>query len=150
MFPDLLIIIIAISIGVLWVFVKPTIRQRAHKGKYGKELDEPFSVEVLYQGEAVAYLSDREFVEMFWRDYRIQPSSPEAKEIIENDDLWDDRAFDFRDPVSGDICTSAIVGGSRPFVRNGKISLRALYFGASACKTTPNTPCVPTGDSAPS
>lgn len=133
--PDWVIITIAICIGVVWLFVKPAIRRRSQDRKRGKELDEPFLAEVLYQGEPVADLSDRDFVEMFWREYRIEPRSAEAKEIIMNDDLWDECVFDFRDPVSGDICTSGFVGGRRPFIREGRISLRALYFGGSASNT---------------
>ena len=135
--PGWIIIAIAIGIGAYCVFVKPTIQQRSYERTHGKELDEPFMAEVLYQGEAVADLSDREFTEMFWRDYRIEPRSAQAKKIIENDDLWDECVFDFRDPASGSICTSGVVGGSRPFIRGGRISLRALYFGGSAITTKP-------------
>ena len=106
-----------------------------HENKQGRELGDPFAVEVLYKGEVVADLTDRDFAEMYWRDYLIEPRSLEAKEIINNDDLWDESAFDFRDPVSDDICTSAFVGGNRPFIRDGKISLRALYFGRTVRKT---------------
>ena len=134
---DWIIFVIVIGIGVLWVFVKPAIQRRSHERQHGKELDEPFSAEVLYKGEAVADLSDRDFIEMFWREYRLEPRSAEAKEIIENDDLWDEGVFDFRDPASGNICTSGFVGGSRPFIRDGRISLRALYFGGSANATKP-------------
>lgn len=130
--PEWIIFMVAIVIGGLWIFARPIIRQRFAARARGKELDDPFAAEVLYNGVVIAVLSDREFIEMFWREYRIDPRSAEAKKVIENDDLWDECVFDFRDPVSGNICTSGIVGGSRPFVRDGKISLRALYFGGSA------------------
>ena len=68
-----LAIIITILIGLFWIFVKPTIQQRLHEKRYGKELDEPFAAEVLYQGEAVADLSERNFVEMFNRHPRWLP-----------------------------------------------------------------------------
>jgi len=122
---------VAAGIGILWMFVKPAIQRRSEIRKYGQELGEPFAAEVLYQGDAVADLSDRDFVEMFWREYRIDPRSAEAKEVIENDDLWDECAFDFRDPATGNLCSSGFVGGRRPFIRDGKILLRALYFGGS-------------------
>lgn len=135
--PDWIIFVIVAGIGIFWVFVKPAIQQRLHERQYGKELNEPFSAEVLYQGEPIADLSDRDSIEMFWCRYRIEPRSAEAKEIIENDDLWDACVFDFRDPATGNICTSGFVGGSRPFIRDGRISLRALYFGGSANASKP-------------
>ena len=128
---------IAVVVGALWFFVKPVIQQRAATQTNGKELDDPFAAEVLYQGVAIADLSDREVIEMFWIEYQIVPRSSAAKVLIENDDLWVGCVFDFRDPVSGDICTSGFVGGSRPFVRDGKVSMRALYFGGSANTTNP-------------
>lgn len=135
--PDLTILIIAIGIGVTWVFAKPTIQRRLHERKHGKELDEPFAVEVLYLGEAVADLSDRKFTEMFWREYRIEPRTGDAMRIIEDDDLWDECVFDFRDPKTGNVCSSGFVGGSRPFIKHCRISLRALYFGGRIETTKP-------------
>ena len=108
--------------------------ERLNEWKPGKELDEPFAAEVLYHGDAVADLSDRGFTEMFWREYRIYPRTDEAKYIIRNDDLWEACAFEFRDPKTGFVCTSGFVGGTRPYVRNGKVHLRALYFGGKAEK----------------
>lgn len=135
MSPDWIIVLIAIGLGVLWIFVKPALQRRSHERKHGRELDEPFSAEVLYRGEAIADLSDREFTEMFWRDYRIEPRSAEAKKIIEDDDLWDECVFHFRDPATGNLCASGFVGGSRPFILDGRVSLRSLYFGGSASST---------------
>ncbi|MBN8460433.1 MAG: hypothetical protein J0M04_21600 [Verrucomicrobia bacterium] len=55
------------------------------------------------------------------------------------DDLWEKCAFEFRDPKTGIVCPSGFVGGTRPYVRNGKVHLRALYFGGKANKkSTPD------------
>jgi hypothetical protein len=132
-----IILIIAIGTAVLCVFSKPVIEQRMHDRKHGNEVAEPFSAEVLYRGEAIADLTDREVIEMFWHKYRIEPRTDEAKEIIEDDDLWDECIFDFRDPETGIICTSGFVGGSKPFIKDGRISLRGLYFDAKEPTTKP-------------
>lgn len=68
-----LIFLIIISAGteIFFEFVKPAIQRRRQEQKSGKELEEPFAAEVLFREEAVADLSDRQFIEMFWRNYRI-------------------------------------------------------------------------------
>ncbi len=100
------------------------------------ELSEPFRVEVLLDGVVVATLSDRVVTDMFWRSYRIEPTADAS--AIHDDDLWDRCRFAFRDPRSGQVCTAAFVGGKAPFVRDGRVCLRALYFGrASASRREP-------------
>lgn len=108
--------------------------------RFGKELAEPFKAEVIYQGQAVADLSDRRFVDMFWYEYLIQARSKEFKTLIRDDDLWDSCQFSFRDPCTGLICTSGFVGGGKPFVKEGRILLRALYFGGVQSKPSPLSP----------
>ncbi len=124
-----------VALSVLYVVIDwaviPRIREKLHAKWYGKELDEPFTAEVYLDDKLVAHLSDREFTEMFWRDYRIEPASPEGKVLIENDSLWETGRFHFRDPATGDLCKCGFVGRSSPFIRDGKISLRALYFGGT-------------------
>ncbi len=94
----------------------------------GVELDDPFLAEVQLDGVTVATLTDRKFVEMFWREYRIAPVSAEAAAIIAEDALWDSCRFTFRDPKTGVVCDGGFAGGSAPFIRDGCIHLRALYF----------------------
>jgi hypothetical protein len=104
-----------------------TDRHHRHPQK-SSELEDPFMAEVLLDGKVVATLTDRVWTEMFWRDYRISPVSEETKVIIENDELWDNCRFTFRDPATGMICDTAFVGGIKPFVHDGIVSLRAMYF----------------------
>lgn len=104
------------------------------------ELGEPFAAEVLYHGDAVADLSDRRFTEMFWREYRITPRTDETNDLIRNDDLWEECAFEFRDPKTGMVCTSCLVGGTRPYVRDGKVHLRVLCFGGKANEKSTQAP----------
>ena len=42
--------------------------------------------------------------------------------------------FTFRDPASGKVCKTGFAGGSAPFVRDGHVSLRGLYFQANDTK----------------
>ena len=92
-----------------------------------RELAEPFHAEVVLDGVAVATLSDRVSSDMFWRSYRIEPVG--GATAIQDDELWEQCRFTFRDPVSGQICTCGFAGGRRPFVRDGRVRLRAMYFG---------------------
>jgi hypothetical protein len=98
----------------------PSTRSTCH------ELNDPFRAEVLHDGVAVATLSDRVITDMFWRRYRIEPIG-DAKAIYD-DELWNRCRFAFRDPESGQVCTSGFVGGKAPFVREGRVHLRALSF----------------------
>ena len=126
---DWIMPIIAIGTVVVCAFAGVAIRARMRDRNNGKRLAEPFSAEVLYQGEVIAYLTDSEFIEMFWREYRIEPRTDESREIIANDELWERCAFEFRDPATGNVCTSAFVGGTKPFIKNGRVALRGLHFG---------------------
>jgi len=131
---DWTIFIVVIGTVAIWLFAKRVIIKRLHYRKHGKELPDPFLAEVIYQGVAIADITDREFTEMFWRTYRIEPRTAEARLIVENDDLWDQCMFDFRDPKSGNVCTTGFVGGTKPFTKDGKILLRGLYFGGTPNK----------------
>mgnify|MGYP001430150568 CR=1 FL=1 len=92
------------------------------------ELDDPFEAEVLLGDRVVARLTDRIVTEMFWRSYRIEAVDEAGQKVIQDDALWERCAFDFRDPKTGIICVSAFVGGSAPFVKDSRVSLRAIYF----------------------
>ncbi len=90
--------------------------------RQARELDEPFCAEVLLDGRVVGVLTDRVWTDMFWRSYRI-----EATEALD-DALWNECRFTFRDPATGRVCTSGFVGGTAPFVRDGRVWLRSMYF----------------------
>ena len=85
---------------------------------------DPFHAEVLLDGKVVAVLTERQWIDMFWYSYRIEPLAAAATD----DDLWDRCRFTFRDPATGRVCTTAFVGGQRPFIQEGRIKLRAMYF----------------------
>ncbi len=102
---------------------------RYREWRYGPtptELPDPYRAEVLLDGEVVAILTDREWVEMFWRSYRIQ--RVDGSHAIDDDALWERCRFMFRDPSTRMLCTSGFVGGRKPFVQNGRVMLRAMYF----------------------
>ena len=92
------------------------------------ELPEPFSAEVLLDDKTVAIISDRRITEMFWRDYRIEAVDEIGLSAISNDELWENGRFTFRESKSDMVCDSAFAGGSRPFVRNSRVSIRGMYF----------------------
>jgi hypothetical protein len=87
-------------------------------------LPDPFHAEVLLDGIVVGVLTDRRFVDMFWYSYALEPSD----DRVLDDDLWDQCRFIFRDPATGWLCTGAFVGGRRPFVQDGRVLIRAMYF----------------------
>lgn len=105
----------------------------------GIELPAPFSAEVVLDGRTVAIVSDRRITEMFWRDYRIEAVDEIGLRAISNDELWESGRFVFRESTSGTLCDSAFAGGSRPFVRDSRVSIRGMYF-----KTRPNKALQPT------
>jgi hypothetical protein len=114
------------------------VEQVLHVSKYGHELEEPFLAEVMLDGQPVATISDRVVTEMFWRTYRITPLTQELANVATNDDLWETCRFTFRDPVSQEVCLTGFCGGSRPYVREGSISLRGLYFLPEKQEKTPD------------
>ena len=87
-------------------------------------LPDPFRAEVLLDGAVVGRLTDRVWVEMFWASYRLEPLDP----VVCDDQLWNRCRFTFRDPVTGRVCKDAFVGGTPPFLREGRIFLRAMDF----------------------
>ncbi len=113
------------------------LRDRYRAWRYGPQpfvLPDPFRAEVLLDGEVVATLTDRVFADMFWHSYRIERAG--SSTAIDDDSLWDRCRFTFRAPATGMVCTSGFVGGLRPFVRDGRVSLRAMYFAAPATPPT--------------
>jgi hypothetical protein len=88
------------------------------------DLPEDARIEVMLDGVCVGILTDRKFVDMFWYSYQVTPLDV----VITDDELWNRCRFTFRDPGSGKLCSSAPVGGRPPFVRDGRIVLRAMYF----------------------
>jgi hypothetical protein len=116
---------------VVWMlawYVIDRKKMNRHQKSSLTELPEPFSVEVVLDGKTVATMSDRKRTEMFWRSYRIESADEFGRQAIADDNLWDHCRFTFRDPRSGLTCCSAFVGGTRPFVRDFRVSIRALYF----------------------
>jgi len=102
------------------------LRERFKSTTGARELDEPFRVEVMLDGVVVGVLTDRVWTDMFWRSYRIEPVGSGGE--IYDDKLWDSCRFMFRDPATGQVCDGAFAGGRAPFVRDGRVSVRALYF----------------------
>jgi hypothetical protein len=95
----------------------------------GVELPDPFHAEVLLDGRCVAILSDRKWEEMFWRSYRIEAvDEEELRQISENDSLWFTKRLVFRDPTKGLVCTGVLPGGLAPYVKDGRVCLRFMYF----------------------
>lgn len=126
----IVVTVMGLGIGVPWLISRG--QRSTHVAQYGRELGEPFLVEVLLEGEAVAALSEREFTEMFWRNYRITPLTDGGAKVIADDDLWGQCRFTFRDPATGVHCDTAFAGGAEPFARDGFVSIRGLYFKTDA------------------
>lgn len=76
-------------------------------------------------GQAVGELDQPVQDDMFWVSYRVQapPDSP-----VWEDELWNHAHFTFRSKANGQRVTGAFAGGSPPFVRDGRITMRALYL----------------------
>lgn len=91
-----------------------------------RELDQLDRVEVVLDGVTVAILTDRVVTDMFWRSYRIEPVGDSRS--IYDDDLWIRCRFAFRDPASKRMCTTAFAGGAPPYVSDGRVAIRAMYF----------------------
>ena len=88
---------------------------------------DPVEIEVLFDGIPTAVLTDRLVIETFWRSYQITPLRPELKSVIEDVASWNTRKVIFRDRRSGKTCTTWC-GGLSHYVKDGRISLRDLYF----------------------
>lgn len=114
----------ALIVIPVWIRV---VRRRNTMCCRGRELAEPFLAEVLLDGVSVAVLTNKEFVEMFWRRYKITPVNSGAADILADDRLWNEGRFTFRDPKSGMVCHAAFAGFP-PCVQNGHVILRGLYF----------------------
>lgn len=120
------LIFVVIALTVPWVVGRVQVHR--HEAKYGAELKGPFRAEVLLDGAPVAILTERRYTEMFWRSYRIEPLSEETAKLVYDTELWNECRFTFRDPATGMECRTGLVGGVPPFIHDGRISLRALYF----------------------
>ena len=79
------------------------------------------------EGEPVGELDQPIQDDMFWVSYRVQapPESP-----VWDDDPWNHARFEFRSKRTGQLVSGAFAGGSAPFVRDGRVNLRALRLPA--------------------
>lgn len=83
-------------------------------------------LEVIYDGVAIARLTNPKYADMFWESYDITPLSDEGRKLIENNELWDSCKFYFRNPATGKECKGAFAAGPQ-FVNEGKVVLRGLH-----------------------
>ena len=80
---------------------------------------------ILLDGKAVGELDQPVQDDMFWVSYRVRapPESPAWE-----DEHWDHARFEFRSKATGQRVSGALAGGSAPFIRAGRVSMRALYL----------------------
>jgi hypothetical protein len=88
---------------------------------YGR--DDGWSVEL--DGRSVGELSDARFEEMFWDSYAVSAAHDSP---IFDDASWNACRFDFRNRRTGDVVTTAFVGGAAPFIRHGRVHIRGLHL----------------------
>ncbi|GEM_PF-4084756 len=91
-------------------------------------VDEALKLELLYEGQLIAELTKQEEVDMFWAVYTIEHRSEAAQGILAKDELWEGGRFAFRGKKTGLLCENVLVGGGRPFVREGQVMLRGVFF----------------------
>ena len=77
-------------------------------------------------GEHVGVLDQPLFEDMFWCSYRVQPNSGDAS--VYDDRLWETTRFEFRSRATSELVEGAFVGGSPPFVQDGRVNMRRLYL----------------------
>lgn len=99
--------------------------ERFRKPRY-YVLGDRVRADVILDGAVVGTVFDRRVTDMFWASYQVEPAG--ASEAIFDDELWSQCRFAFRDPATGAVCTSAFPGGKAPFIRDGRVLLRAMYF----------------------
>jgi hypothetical protein len=79
-------------------------------------------------GTPVGELSDARFEDMFWYSYAVNEIGTAAGSPVYEDGLWNACRFTFRHRFSGEVVNEAFCGGKPPFVRNGRVLMRALYL----------------------
>jgi hypothetical protein len=79
-------------------------------------------------GNLVGELSDARFEDMFWYSYAVEEIVTAGRSPIFDDDLWNACRFKFRNRHTGEVVEHAFCGGSPPFVRDGRVLMRALYL----------------------
>ena len=77
--------------------------------------------------EIVGELINPQFSDMFWDRYDINPISDEKIDIIQNENLWNQCAFTFKNIVLNENVASAIFSDTQS-IKDGKILARSLYL----------------------
>lgn len=81
-----------------------------------------------YENRIIGELEDCRPIEMFWDSYAVKPAEPPLAQLLFDDNLWKQCKLRFRNRVLEEYCDSAFCGGSPPFIRDGRISMRGLYL----------------------
>lgn len=108
----------------MWRRLLRWLRGEGWRDERFEQLPDPFRAEVLLDGTVVGVITDRHQVEMFWFSYALEPLDVR----VLDDGRWERCRFHFRDPPTGRVCIGAFPGGRAPFVRDGRVLIRALYF----------------------
>ena len=83
--------------------------------------------DVNLDGRRVAVLSDPRQLDMFWRSFAI--AAVDGDRSIDDDDVWEQCRFEFRERATGNLAPHAFAGGGVPFVVDGRVVMRGLYPG---------------------
>lgn len=77
-------------------------------------------------GDVVGELIDPQFADMFWVSYAVGIRDGRRSATLYDDKLWNECRFVFRNRRTGDVVKTAFCWGARPFVQDGRISMRGL------------------------
>lgn len=99
--------------------------QRLLNSGYGR--NDGWDIEL--DGRVVGQLSDPRFEDMFWFSYAVTAENEGGGDAspIADYTLWGQCRFRFRSQASGTVALHPFPGGGPPFVRDGRVLMRALY-----------------------
>lgn len=123
------IVLVGINIPIVWFLISICKIYKLKKSI----LPDPFYAEILYKGEVIGYLTERERMDFGWEQYTVIPLMrdglgwyPKLHSRVRNQEII------FRDPKTQRVCTDSYF---TPDFENqvdtlleGKIVLRELFF----------------------
>lgn len=83
-------------------------------------------------GNLVGELSDARWSDMFWDSYAVTEHPISESSALRDDTLWSHCKFTFRNRSTGEVVATAFCGGTPPFIRDGRVLMRALYLPPSS------------------
>ncbi|MGY3794890.1 hypothetical protein [Aquimarina sp. 433] len=106
-------------------FKKYKNKKELKKSNFGRD----YGWYIEYEGKIVGELVDWKLTDMFWCSYKVVPINDELKNIVFNENLWQNCKFKFKNKKYNKYAENAFSGfAPGSLMKTKTVGMRMLYF----------------------